>query len=264
MNPAKPFSSVILAGERPGGNALSQALNLSASVMVPVAGKPALERVMAALEKSQLVSSGLICGPSNEVIQSDPILGNLLTHSSFNWLAPANGPSASALAAVEKLQHYPCLITAGDHALLLPEIVDNFCAAALEQGRSDLVIGLVPYPLVKAAWPESKRTRLKFSDGQFCGSNLFACLNPEGKKALEFWQQLEADRKHPWKLARKLGIRKLLAYLLGRISSTEAFTVLSDTATCRISYVTLNQPRAAVDVDSIADQQLAEQILSSD
>jgi len=262
-NTGKSFSSVILAGERPGGNALSQALNLSASVMVQVAGRPALERVMDAIDGSQEANPGIICGPSQEIVQTDTVLEKLLNRPGFRWLAPANGPSASALAAVEQLQYYPCLLTAGDHALLLPEIIDDFCQAALKQAGSDLVIGLVPYDLVHAAWPQSKRTLLKFSDGPFCGSNLFACLTAEGKKALLFWQQLEADRKHPWKLARRLGIRKLLAYLLGRVSSEAAFAALSAAAGCRINYVALDQARAAVDVDSIADQQLAEQILGS-
>ena len=62
------FRSIILAGERPGGSPISHAFNVAASVMVPVAGKPALSRVMEAIEESQQVGGGIICGPSADVV----------------------------------------------------------------------------------------------------------------------------------------------------------------------------------------------------
>lgn len=277
-DPIPNFRSVILAGERPGGSPISHAFNVPASVMVPVAGKPALARVMQAIQDSQQTGGGIICGPSADVVTSSEKLKDLLQQPDFEWLTPASGPAASALSALEKLDHYPALLTAGDHALLTGEIVDDFCIQARSLATSqcldstlpshganepgyDLVIGFVPYPLVKAAWPESRRTVLKFSDGQFCGSNLFAILNPEGLKALEFWQQAEVDRKHPWRIARRFGLMALLFYMLRRLSLEDAMGGLSQAAGCRIGYVKVGFARAAVDVDSVEDQRLAEQIL---
>lgn len=275
------FRSVILAGERPGGSPLSHAFNVSASVMVPVAGKPALARVMQAIENSQQTGGGIICGPASEAVAANGELKKLLQHTGFEWLAPASGPAASALAALEKLDHFPALLTAGDHALLTGEIVDDFCGKALssrpDQGANlsstpkhatgqgyDLVIGFVPHALVKAAWPESRRTVLKFSNGQFCGSNLFAIMNPEGRKALDFWRQAEADRKHPWRIARRFGLVALILYLLRRLSLEDALRGLSAASGCRIGHVKVGFARAAVDVDSIEDQKLAEKILTGE
>ena len=264
MNPQDfNYRSVILAGERPGGSPLSHAFKVSASVMVPVAGEPALARVMQAIENSQQAGGGIICGPSADAIAGSGDLERLLQHPDFAWLAPASGPAASAMSAVEKLGHFPVLLTAGDHALLTAEIVDDFCAHAQSAGPGyDMVIGLVPHALVKAAWPQSRRTVLKFSNGRFCGSNLFAILTPSGEKALGFWRQAEADRKHPWRIARRFGIRALLLYLFKRLSLEDALNGLSAAAGCRIGYVEVGFARAAVDVDSIEDQQLAEKILS--
>jgi hypothetical protein len=256
------FRSVILAGERPGGNALSHAFNISASVMVPVAGKPSLVRVMQAIKNSRQADGGVICGPSAEIVANSQELKNLLQDPCFEWLAPATGPAASALSALEKLDHLPALLTAGDHALLTGGIVDDFCQRALTQSNHDIVIGFVPYELVQAAWPESKRTILKFSNGQFCGSNLFAIMGSEGRKALAFWRQAEADRKHPWRIARRFGPVALLRYLFRRLTLEDTLKSLSIAAGCRIGHVIVNSARAAVDVDSIADQQLAEKILS--
>jgi len=261
------FRSIILAGERPGGSALSHAFAIPAGVLVPVAGKPSLKRVMEAINNSRHAQGGVICGPSADVLNQSQALQQLLQDPYFQWLAPATGPASSALLALEKLNHYPALLTAGDHALLTDEIVDDFCTQVQAQARKskhDFVIGLVPYSLVKAAWPESKRTVLKFSNGQFCGSNLFAALNPDGMKALSFWRQAEADRKHPWRIARRFGLITLLRYVFRRLTLDDALQALSKAAGCSVGYVRLEHARAAVDVDSIADQKLAEKILSSE
>jgi len=265
IDKATTFHTVILAGERPGGSPISHAFDVSASVMVPVAGKPALARVIQAIENSQQAEGGIICGPSADVVAGSEALKSVLSNPNFKWLAAASGPAASALSALEELNHFPALLTAGDHALLTGEIVDDFCAQALVPDAGyDLLIGFVPYSLVKAAWPESKRTVLKFSNGYFCGSNLFAIMTPEGRKALDFWRQAEADRKHPWRIARRFGFLALLFYLLRRLSLEDALQGLSEAAGCRIGHVKVEFARAAVDVDSIEDQKLAEQILSNE
>jgi len=258
------MSSVILAGERPGGSPISQAFSVAASVMVPVAGQPALQRVVTAIEASRLATRGIICGPTNGIVNDNPELTTLLDQSGFRWMAQASGPAASAVAAVQALNDYPALLTAGDHALLTPDIVDDFCRDALHQhsqSAADFIIGVVPYPLVKKAWPESKRTVLKFSDQHYCGSNLFAVFSNRGLKALKFWQQAEADRKHPWRIARRFGSTALLRYITRQLSLRDALNALSKAADCQIDFVTVNHARAAVDVDSVDDQALAEKIL---
>ncbi len=88
-------------------------------------------------------------------------------------------------------------------------------------------------------------------------------MNPEGRKALDFWRQAEADRKHPWRIARRFGFMALLLYLLRRLSLEDALGGLSSAAGCRIGHVNVGFARAAVDVDTVEDQQLAERILSS-
>ena len=239
--------------------------------MVPVAGKPAIVRVMDAIEDSRMATGGVICGPSAEIVANSRELTSVLKHQDYEWLEQSSGPAASAMAALSRLNHFPALLTAGDHALLTGEIVDAFCSSVLslqptdgDDSGFDLVIGFVPFELVQATWPESRRTVLKFSNGQFCGSNLFAILNPAGLKALDFWRQAESDRKKPWKIVRRFGFTALLLYLLRRLSLEDALQGLSNAAGCRIGYVRLAFARAAVDVDSIADQQLADKILSNE
>lgn len=258
--PERKFSAVVLAGERPGGSDFARELNLPASVLVDVAGKTALDRVIRALESCESVTGGVLCGPDEEVYRANPEFDEILEGSSFHWIAPRSGPSASALAGVEHLDRFPVLLTAGDHALLTPELLDGFCSRVAGMD-ADIVFGLCPYALVKAAFPESKRTVLKFRGGEYCGTNLFAVLTREGKAGPAFWSRLEADRKRPWRMARRMGFGLLFRYLLGRLTLEDALKSAARAMACRVGYVLIEDPRVAVDVDSVADRDLAVRIL---
>ena len=240
-----PFNAVVLAGERPGGSAFSQELGLPASVLVDVAGRSALARVISTLTASQRITGGILCGPAEDIYRSQPEFEEILGGSAFHWFAPSTGPSASALAAIREINHFPILLTAGDHALLTPALVDDFCRRA-QSLDADVVVGLVPYSLVQQAFPESKRTVLKFSNGQYCGSNLFAVLNQRGEAAPAFWSRLEADRKRPWRMARRIGPAMLFRYLLGQLTLEKGLQSLSAAMGCRVASLLIEDPRAAV------------------
>ena len=256
------WGAIVLAGERPGGGVLARALDLPAGVLAPLAGRPCLARVLDTLRDSGSVVTITLCGPARAVVGTVPDLGDLVAAPDVAWREPSSGPAASALAGIDG-QPFPLLLTSGDHGLLTPAIVDGFCARAAAVD-ADLVVGLVPYAAVAEAYPDSKRTLLKFADGARCGSNLFALLRPESARALEFWRSVEADRKRPWRIARRLGVITLIRYLLGRLSADAAFATLSERAGCVIRWVTVDEPRAAVDVDSEADWRLADRILTTE
>ena len=55
-----------------------------------------------------------------------------------------------------------------------------------------------------------------------------------------------------------------LRYLLRRLDLAGALNYLSTRVGCRLGFVLLECPRAAVDVDSIADRDLAERILQQE
>lgn len=252
--------AIVLAGERPGGNALARARGLAASVLIKLGPRSCFERVIAALRECTSVNGGIVVGPDGKLHQEDANLRQIFAAGDFSWLAPDRGPSASALKAAKQSADLPVLITAADHGLLTAQIVDDFCHAALATD-ADFVVGLVPYVEVKAAYPDSKRTRLRFSDGQFCGANLFMLKHQSGFAALEFWQRLEHDRKRPWKIAGRIGLKTLWRYLLGALSVAQAFELLSKEAGTRVALVKIHHARAAIDVDSEADLQLALEIL---
>lgn len=254
------YRAVVLAGERPGGSPLAKAAGVAAGVLVPVAGKTAVARVIDTLQASARIEDCLLCGPEQSIAEESEVIRELTSKDGVRWLAPGPGPAASTLAALDSIDQYPALVTAGDHALLSPAILDAFLSGVADR-QEDVLIGLVPYDIVRTAFPDSKRTVLKFSDGRFCGSNLFAFRDRQGLGAVRFWRGVESDRKRPWRVASRLGLWTLLRYIAGRCPVAEALGILSARAGCRVGYVEVNDPTAAVDVDSVEDWRLAEQIL---
>jgi len=220
---------------------------------------------MTTLRESCSVAGGIVCGPSASVLREAPEFSALLEPGDYHWLAPADGPAASAFAAAEHLSNHPLLLTGADHGLLDAATVDDFCKDALAVGLAghppDIVVGLVPHELVREAFPDSKRTVLRFSDGAFCGSNLFAVTSEAGHSGLRFWSEVESFRKRPWKIAGRLGVMTLLRYVTGGLAIDHAFQALSLKAGCRVGWVPVTEPRAAVDVDTIADWELACRLL---
>lgn len=252
---------IVLAGERPGGNPLAQALGKPAGILVEVAGVPCVTRVLDALAASRSVSGGVIIGPQPVVAQSEPMRSILSDHD-LRWLPPASGPAQSAATALTAVEDRPVLITSADHALLTPDIVDAFCALA-STTEADFVVGLVPWERVRAAYPTSRRTLLRFADGTYCGSNLFMVRTPAGAAVVDFWRRMQSHRKQPWRMAREIGLGTLVAYLARRLTLAEALRRIGGLAGCTIGHVELGEARAAVDVDSLADHALAEEILGT-
>jgi len=209
------------------------------------------------------VSRLLLIGPG-EAALTHAALKPWLEHKDVERLHPATGPAASALRGAQQAGAYPLLLTAADHALLQPEWIDDFCVRAQEQASAtgaDVVVGLVEYSVVRKRFPHSRRTLLKFSDGACCGSNLFWLATENSRRVLELWSHFEALRKQPWKIARGIGLGVCIRYLLGRLSAAQALAALSQRTGAQVVYCKLTQPELAVDVDSVADLELAQQVL---
>ena len=259
------YDSVVLAGQRSGVTALSAMAEVTVDILVPVGGRPAIERVLSALQACNLVKPGIVVGPAHDILDASEQIREVIRRYGATWLEPLGDPASSAIAGMARLEP-PLLVTTGDHALLTERMVDEFCEAAAAKAAPatndlDVVVGLVPYELVKSAYPDSRRTVLKFADGGLCGANLFFVRTEAGRRAFEFWCDLQQDRKRPVRIARRIGWGFLLSYALGRLTLASAMTTLSARAGCRIGAVRLQEPNAAVDVDSIEDWRLAQRIV---
>jgi hypothetical protein len=138
-------------------------------------------------------------------------------------------------------------------------MVKEFLAAATGH---DIAVGVGERRNVERLYPGTRRTWLKFADGQYSGANLFALRGESVADALALWSRVEQDRKKVWKLITRFG-----PWLFIRaITRTIGFHTALKRAGLRFGVaarpVVLSAPEAAIDVDKIEDFELAEAILA--
>ena len=260
--PATPFSAIIMAADRNPDDPVARAAGVTCKAMAPVGGIPMVMRVLNALGDSRQIGMRLLCGPPGPLLEQARALKSGIDAGDYGWIASRNSPSISASAAMEQIQDsQPVLLTTADHALLSSQIIDYFCGQARTTDL-DLVVALTPHELVATAYPDLEKTRLRFSDNDYCSCNLFAFMTPRSRTVTGFWSKLERQRKHPWRVMGILGWWPVLKYLIGRLSLQAALARISDRLDMKIGVVILPFPDAAVDVDTGQDWQLVQQILA--
>jgi hypothetical protein len=116
-----------------------------------------------------------------------------------------------------------------------------------------VAVGLTDYDGVMAAFPETRRTAIKFKDGAYSGCNMFGFLNSRSDRAAQFWRQIEQERKKPLRMMRMLGWWTVARYLLGRVSLNGGLAELSSKMQVKLRPVLLPFPHAAIDVDTVDD-----------
>ncbi len=260
MNIDPMFNAIVLAADRGPGDPVAVAAGVAAKCLTPVAGIPMVVRVVRSLEQSTRVNTILLCGPPTEVLQVSPELSRMVS-GGVRWMNPEATPATSAAAALAALpEDFPVLLTTGDHALLTPAMVRHFLDQAMALG-GDVAVALAPHSLVQRAYPRTRRTVLKFSDGRYCGCNLFAFLSPRGRRMAQLWQQVERDRKKPIRVIGLVGWGAMALYALRLLSLASAVQRISRQAGVAANVVTMPFAEAAIDVDTVADLDLVRTIV---
>ncbi|EJL30063.1 GTP--adenosylcobinamide-phosphate guanylyltransferase [Novosphingobium sp. AP12] len=247
MKPA----ALILAGSRPGApDPVAAAEGVSHKSLVEIAGRPMLSHVVSALREAGIERIA--------VSASDADVRDLALRLGCEVLATGAGPSASVAIGLDALGA-PLLVTTSDHALLRPEWVRDFLGDTPEV--SDVAILLARREAIEAAMPGSRRTYLRFADGQWSGCNLFLLASDRAGLAIETWKMVEADRKRPWRIAARLGLGMLAGYALGRLTLAAAIARLGGKIGVNASLVAARDGLAAVDVDKPSDLADARRIM---
>jgi molybdopterin-guanine dinucleotide biosynthesis protein A len=195
------FHAIVLAGDRGPDDPLLRHTGVSAKALLPLAGQPMVLRVLDALGASTAIRGMTLVGPDQALLADCPALSALIAAGRLAWLPPQPSPSASALAALAGLAaDQPVLLTTADHALLHGAWVDDFCAAALASDK-DAVVGLTKLAGVQAAFPQSRRTALRFQPvclpepGRAPGTGLLAPARAAAQTAAP-----AGGRTRPWHL----------------------------------------------------------------
>jgi GTP:adenosylcobinamide-phosphate guanylyltransferase len=241
---------LILAGSRPGAlDPVAAYAGVPHKALIELDGETLLTRVARALWKADI--EPFVSADHPAVVAEAERLG-------LHVIEPAAGPSGSVAVGLETLGA-PLLVTTADHALLDADWVRRFVADT--PADADVAVLLARRDVVEAAAPGTKRTYLGFQDGDWSGCNLFLLRTPQAAAAIGLWSAVEADRKRPWRIVRRLGPGLLGRYLVGRLTLTEALRHLGEQAGVTVAAVASPFGLAAVDVDKPADLDLVRRLV---
>jgi GTP:adenosylcobinamide-phosphate guanylyltransferase len=246
------WHAVILAAGRGADDPMAKAFGVAHKCTIPIAGKPMLDYVTSALNGTPIARPYVVSIDDLSVLPAEP--------KNITQLKSGESAPASALQAITRIGSFPVLITTGDHPLLTSQMVIHMMRQA-ETSKADVLIGLATAETILAEYPDTRRTWFNLGGTRVSGCNLFAVMNKRGLKLLEAWQDLEKNRKKPWKLVFAFGFTPLLLFAIGKLTPGRAFSHISHQLDTTVRPVFLPFAEAAIDVDKPEDHALAEAIL---
>jgi GTP:adenosylcobinamide-phosphate guanylyltransferase len=258
-----PRRVIVLAGRRPGPDALAEGDGALHRALLDIEGEPMLLRVVRRLLDWPSIERVLVNIDRPELLAALPDFERWRREGRLEILQSTGSPSRSVLESLDQLglDAGPILVTTADHALLDDAMLEHFFAASAESA-ADLCLALVPRSRIEARFPETRRTYLRFRGEAYSGANLFLFRSPAARGAALFWQRVEGLRKRPWRIARAFGLRNLLRFVMRRLTLEEAFERVSRVLGIRVEAIALPQAEAAVDVDKLEDLVLVRKILA--
>lgn len=261
MKQDKPIHALILAGSRKPNDPVALANGKSYKAFVEIAGKPMLAYVVDTLKQSGCVEHISVSLPEEAPITKEmPQLAKWFETGEISHSQAKATPVQTVLAAHASLSNeYNLLVTTADHPLLSPKMVQDFVYGSKKCG-ADTTAALIPLSLVLEAYPDTKRTGLRFSDNHYSSCNLFMFSSKQSYNIIDFWQRLEAHRKQPWRMAAIIGPMVVIRYLLGLLSLEASLKILGKRTNTNVHPVMMHEAEAAIDVDTIKDLELVNRI----
>jgi len=249
-----PYTAVLLAGSRPGGDPLSRSLGVEFKPLLPIGGEPMLLRPLRALLAAPSVADVLV------LTQAPERFAGVVPEDARVRVQPSGATIAATLSKLlaDPATRFPLLVTTADHALLTGEMVEEFAAGA---AGCDLAIGVVSRTSMLRRFPHAQRTWLRFGRERYSGANLFALNTPAAAAGVERWRSIEQDRKKGWRVLLQMGWPLFLGAVLRVRDLHGTARAFSRGLGINLRGVVLSDPLAAVDVDKPADYELVTAIL---
>lgn len=248
------WTVLLLAGSRPGGDPLTRSLGVDYKPLLPIRGEPMLLRPIRALLQVAAISRIRV------LTQEPKRLEGVVPNDPRVLIEKSDATIAATLLRIcdDPSTPFPLLVTAADHALLTPEMVQEFLDGSTD---CDVSVAVVSKTNMLRRFPQAQRTWLRFGRELYSGANLFALRTPAARAGVERWRAIEQDRKKGWRVLLQLGLPLFLGAVLRIRDIHQTARGLSRSLRIAIKVVEMTDPIAAIDVDKAADYSLVNEIL---
>lgn len=239
-------TTLVLAGSRPGPDPLLANTDLPTKALLPILGKPMLAWVLDALITTPQIGRVIVVSQDTEPLKADPAIAGL---AGVEWRESKGGIADAVRSAVKDIDG-PLFVTTADNVLLTSQMIEQFLH---ESAATDVAVGLVERKRVAAAGHSTQRTWLTFRGGRWSGANLFLLGGKQVGPLLDFWQNIEQDRKKGWKIVGAFGPFLLVATLLRLLDIHSFARRVAMRFGLSAKVVSMNAAEACIDADKPAD-----------
>jgi len=253
-------TAIVLAGRRSGTlDPLAAAAGVPLKCLVPVAGKPLIHHVIAALLSSPSVATARI------VVHEIALMEEFLA-SSFPAPAkpveiiPAAHNLVDSIFAGANNAAYPLLITTADNVMLTPRSVEEFVTGAKDPGNG-AAVAMARREAVQLAHPEGQRRFYRFSDGEFSNCNTYWIGTREALSAAKTFRSGGQFIKFPSRIAKTFGVLNLFRFYFGLGKVQTCFDNIGRRLGLPLKMIELSDGAMAIDVDNDRSQRVTEKLL---
>lgn len=257
------LTAILLAGSRPGTDPLAAAAGIVWKALVPVGGRPMVDRVARVLLAHPRIGTVVLMAQRPDELMAHPQTRWMADEPRIRPVESGQGISSSLLAFVEGGEpgaRLPALVTTADNVLLDRAMIDAFLAGV---GTADVAAAMVERGVLLPAYPQSRRTWLRFRAGAWSGANLFWLGTARAGAALRKWSAIEQDRKKGWKIISAFGPALLLGAGLRLLTVHQAIARAGKRLGVTARIVAMPIAEACIDADKPEDVALIETIIAA-
>jgi GTP:adenosylcobinamide-phosphate guanylyltransferase len=258
--PSAPFPAILLAGSRPGRDPLAAAAGVAFKALVPVAGRAMVDHVARTLLAHPRIGPVIVLAQDPAAFAAHADTAWLVNTPGVRMLASGAGISQSLLDVIDGGgAALPLIVTTADNILLSATMIDAFLEGA---SGADIAVAMVERGVLLPAYPQSKRTWLKFRKGWWSGANLFWLGSGKAREVVAFWREVEKDRKKGWKVLAAFGPVLLAGAVLRLLTLPQAIRRAGQRFGAEARVVPMAEAEACIDADKPEDVALIEMILA--
>ena len=240
--------AVVLAGA-PNRGQLQEARPEKWEAEIPIHGKPMVNYVIEALQRSSRIADIVVVAPRD--------IKHLLTPK-VRWTEAGDTLGENVFRATDVLEKKnKVLFVTSDIPFIHAEAIDDFIDRCVE------LAGDIYYPLISKEtseqhYPETVRTYFTVKEGVFTGGNILLAHPQAILNSRWIVDEVVTRRKKPWKLVQMLGFFFILKFITKQLSLGElerrASEILGHSGIAIIS----PYPELSTDIDKPSDLRLAE------
>ena len=254
-------TALIMAGKRSGAlDPLAQRAGVSQKCVVPVGGRPMIERVVEAVSQTPEIGEIRIVAHEADEIRAIPLIGKLEAEGRLLFKEGAFNLVDSVIAGAEGAS-YPILITTADNCLVTGEGYSEFIGKAFAK-KADAAAALARKEDVIAADPVGQAKFYEFSDGGYSNCNTYWIGSAEALSAAEIMRGGGQFVKFPSRIAKAFGVVNLIRFYLGWGTKERLFEQISRRFGYRLVPIEMSRGEYAVDVDNERTFDVTERLLA--